>query len=96
MNIPYVKRYNENGELLNPIKAGQLYVSPYSNRRARRETRDRKWGGKKPGYRFMGCGKNFSLTINGHLKYARRIQEVSCKDGSIRRVEHNDLKGVNY
>jgi len=34
MNIPYVKEYNKNGEVINPIRG--IYTSPFPNRRTRR------------------------------------------------------------
>lgn len=34
MNIPYVKRYDKDGNLINPIKEG--YYSLYPNRRNRK------------------------------------------------------------
>lgn len=94
MNIPYVKEYKD-GVLQNPIKGS--YLNRFNNRKARAETRNRIWGGKSPRFKFMGNGKNFSLTINGKYKYARRIQEIISKvTGQIKRIEHYDLKGVNY
>ena len=35
LNTPYVKRYNDKGELLNPIKGG--YYNQGANRKQRRE-----------------------------------------------------------
>jgi len=35
-NIPYVKQFNELGELTNPITPKKPYLSPYANRRQRR------------------------------------------------------------
>ena len=44
MNVPYVKRYNKEGDLLNPIE--YRYVSPFPNRRMRRTKMTPKRGGK--------------------------------------------------
>lgn len=37
-NIPYVKKFDENGVLLNPVTKSNPYFSPYPNRRQRRAT----------------------------------------------------------
>lgn len=95
MNIPYVKQYNEEGVLTNPIKG--FYPNQFPNRKARKETRDRKWGGSHPKERFMGNRKGISLSIVGALKYRRFIQwALDEKTGDIKRIEHYLLKGVNY
>lgn len=95
MNQPYVKQYTETGEVANPITGH--YIQPFPNRSARKESRARMWGGKSPKVRFMGNGKNFSLSVYGKLKYARRIQEVIDNEtGKTKRIEHYDLKGKNY
>lgn len=44
-NIPYVKVYDENGVLTNPIK--KSYFSPYQNRRQRRQRLGRPIGNHK-------------------------------------------------
>ena len=37
MNIPYVKKFNSDGVLINPITKGNPYLSPYQNRYKRNE-----------------------------------------------------------
>ena len=78
LNTPYVKQYDENGKVKNDFKE---YKSEHPNRSERRE---------KP-KRFMGCGKNYPLTVLQTGKYLRRIQEIICKDGSVKRIEHYTL-----
>ena len=64
MNKPYVKEYDENGKLINPIKGS--YVSEFANRAARRN---------KPN-RFRGNQKGISLTVVKTDKYKRTIQLI--------------------
>lgn len=61
MNVPYVKKF-ENNELLNPIE--KFYNSRENDSQNRKERRT------KPG-RFKGNGKNFSLSVTKMGKYAR-------------------------
>jgi hypothetical protein len=49
MNTPYIKRYNQDGELTNPI-------------------------------------------LTETLRYKRVVQEIVCKDGSVRQVGHYVLR----
>ena len=44
MNIPYVKKFNENGELINPIAS--VYASEFPNREKRRHKPTRFRGNK--------------------------------------------------
>ena len=82
MNQPYVKQFDSNGTLLNPIKGMYLNESP--NRKERREIFN------KP--RFKGNGKNISLTIMPIGKFLRIRQVAKCKDGSINTIEHYELR----
>ena len=68
MNTPYVKEYNANGGLTNPIQT--YYSSPAPNRSSRR--------GK--GYRFKGNGKNHSLSFIGEYRFSRVRQIIKCWD----------------
>ena len=72
-NIPYVKEYNDMGEVSNPID--RVYLNPYPNRWQRKS---------RPG-RFIVCGKNFPLTLSpdGKLRYKRVLQIVGDK-----KIEH--------
>jgi hypothetical protein len=75
-NIPYVKQYNEDGTIANPIKGS--YESKLPNRSQRRNN-------KQP--RFVGNGKNHHMTITGRFRYDRRIQIIGKK-----RIEHYVLQ----
>lgn len=70
-NKPYVKEFDAQGVLLNPIVGS--YESKGPNRRDRR--------GKEP--RFIGNGKNHRLTVNSDLKpplaYIRSVQLIPLK-----------------
>lgn len=80
MNIPYVKKYDELGNLTNPII--DSYKNHFPNRQKRHE--------KTP--RFHGQSKNRHLTVMKNAKYLRQIQTVVCKDGSIKRIMHYILQ----
>lgn len=77
-NIPYRKKYNQNGELLNPIV--ESYVSHGPNRKERRENLQKD--------RFVGNGKNISLTVTGTRKYLRHRQVEIDKDGETKYILH--------
>lgn len=78
MNVPYVKAYDNNGFLANPIIEG--YMSNFPNRKQRRKIKQKN--------RFYGESKNFHLTTTG--KYAfRRIKQISFdKDGDKKTIFH--------
>ncbi len=78
MNISYVKKYDENGIVINPIVGS--YTHDSDNRKSRREVKQKN--------RFFGNGKNAPLSVSKHGKYARRIQVVP---NSSKRIEHYDL-----
>lgn len=67
MNTPYIKQYNELGELTNPIQGALRNASP--NRRARRS--------KQP--RFMSNAKSFPLLLVGNGRFRKRIQWIMDK-----------------
>ncbi len=75
-NTPYVKEYNEVGEIINPIIGS--YLSPFKNRQQRRLKQNR----------FIGNGTNFPLVVAGAFKYKKRIQIIP---GTGKRIEHYDL-----
>ena len=77
MNIPYVKIYDENGILKNPIVGS--FLNPFKNRSQRREVKQKN--------RFFGNGKNLPLTVTKTVKYLRRIQIVGTK-----KIEHYTLQ----
>lgn len=81
-NEPYVKQFDENGTLTNPING--VYQNEFPNRKERR--------GHKNRQRFISNKKGVSLTItkllNKVYKYKRVLQIVKHGDGSIQRVEH--------
>lgn len=78
MNTPYVKQYNEVGEVINPITKKTPYLNVFKNRRQRRE--------KEP--RFRGESKNWALTVLGRAKYYRVIQVINLKNGKTKRIKH--------
>lgn len=80
MNTPYIKRYNQDGELTNPILGARLHHE--ANRRSRRS---------KP-TRFVNNRNTFHLTVTETLRYKRVVQKVVCKDGSVRQVGHYVLR----
>jgi hypothetical protein len=77
-NIPYVKKYDAMGEILNPI--GNGYFHHGDNREKRRIN--------LPTHKFMGCGKSFPLTVVGNQKFNRHIQCIFLKDGTIKLIYH--------
>lgn len=83
-NTPYVKVYDENGVVVNPIV--EKLETKFPNRRQRRQ---------KPA-RFRRQNKGINLSIVGRFKYQRYIQEIILPTGKIKRIEHNRLKGVDY
>ena len=81
-NTPYVKQYNELGQLLNPINGA--YISPYPNHATRNARPDR----------FKSNKKGVCLTVGEHftLKYHRHVQEIVLKNGKVKRIQHYLLK----
>lgn len=82
INQPYVKSYDKNGKLTNPIIG--TYETKFANRKARHEKIK-----TKPLY---GCGKSFPLTVTPTAKYLRRKQLVVLSDGSTKTIIHYDLR----
>jgi hypothetical protein len=72
MNVPYVKKYNEFGEIANPIE--KSYVGLYPTRKQRRE--------KLQKNRFHGESKNHHLTVLKTGKYRRVRQVIKLKNHS--------------
>jgi len=76
-NQPYVKIYDENNFLTNPIIGS--YQSPFANRRTRRA---------RP-TRFIGNNAGNSLTVRDTTAYHRCVQIINdTKNGGIKRIEH--------
>lgn len=78
-NKPYIKIYNEFGVVINPITDN--YLSEFPNRKKRREELNKK--------RFIGCGKNYHLSVYGSYKY-KRVDNFAFnkKLGRIVRIEN--------
>lgn len=64
INVPYVKKYNNDGEVINPIKG--IYHTQGPNRKERRSDIN------EP--RFIGNGKNYHLTVHKISKFKRVVQ----------------------
>ena len=78
MNTPYVKEYDENGVVLNPIIGS--YKTESANRQNRRSHLQKD--------RFYGESKNFHLTVVGRKRYTRKKQRVSNGNGGFKFIEH--------
>lgn len=79
VNVPYVKKYDENGKVL-PIDGG-AYLHKLPNRKQRRSILNNK--------SFTGNHKGISLTVSGRFKYERVVQEVKDQFGRvIKRINH--------
>lgn len=81
-NIPYVKQYDADGVLTNPITTG--ITNPFPNRAERRAELT-----SKP---FKGNKKGISLTVVnngvGSIKYERVQQLISLGNGKFKTVNH--------
>jgi hypothetical protein len=80
MNTPYVKQYDKNGQLENPILTHYSQSGP--NRKQRRPRKSR----------FFGNGKNTPLTLTGPHKYLRVRQITKDKDGKRKVIEQYILQ----
>jgi hypothetical protein len=78
INIPYIKKYDNMGNVINPIGGG--YFHNGENRAKRRA--------QLPTHKFIGCSKSFPLTVVGAHKYVRHIQGIWQDDGTIKRIYH--------
>jgi hypothetical protein len=66
MNKPYVKQFDKNGELLNPIKKGRPYLSEFPNKEARsRKTKK----------------KNNKIPVNSRGVNTRRVVQQQLNEG---------------
>ncbi len=78
MNTPYIKQYDNNGELIDPITKNNPIVSLHPNRAARR----------KKVLRFYGNGKNCHLTVTKISKHKRVMQFILPKEGNKKTIYH--------
>lgn len=79
MNTPYVKEYNEEGIVSNPIK--EVYTTKGDNRRQRRAVKQKS--------RFFGNGKQARLVVHKNGRYKKVVQYVMDNDSDkINRIEH--------
>lgn len=72
MNTPYVKEYDANGVVTNPITKDNPYLHQYPNRKARKN--------RQP--RFMGNNKGVNLLLMGkfgEFKYLKVMQRIGNK-----------------
>ena len=78
MNTPYVKEYNDQGIVSNPIRGKYENLSP--NRQARRSHKN------EP--RFKNNRNVNHLVVGPNFKYRKRIQIEFDKDGNRKKIEH--------
>ena len=76
MNTPYVKKFDENGQLLNPING--MYVSGVGKRYR-----------KNNDGRLFNNRNTFSVYLIGPYKYKRYTQVIKDVNGKITRIVHN-------
>jgi hypothetical protein len=77
INQPYVKKYNENGELLNPING--KFVSQNENRSMRKTKQER----------FFNNSKSFKLLVTKTAKFKKVIQnEINSETGKSKEIIH--------
>lgn len=75
MNKPYVKQFDENGVLLNPVTKSNPYFSPYPNRRQRRLARKYVQSNSRSPYKLKRSGNNRKKTTGRKsiIKTLKRI-----------------------
>lgn len=78
MNTPYVKTFDQNKNVSNPI-IGSL-LNNFPNRKTRRQNKRKT--------RFHGESNNIHLTVNKYSKYLRIRQPELDKDGNRKIIEH--------
>jgi len=79
-NKPYVKEYDENGNVTNEITKANPFLAKHPNRKQRKESMKKK--------RFMGNKKGISLTVLKTGKFRRHIQDEIDESGRPKRIEH--------
>jgi len=80
MNIPYVKQYDDNGVITNPIIG--KYVNSFLSRKARRN---------KP-TRFLNNSNSTQMVVNGGRRYLKSLQLETDKEGNLKHIYHYVLK----
>lgn len=82
INVPYVKQFDADGNVTNPID--KVYLTLHHNRKARRVDLQKK--------KFRGNKKGISLTVlnngRGSAKYERIVQTIQLADGSTKQINH--------
>ena len=79
MNVPYVKKYDKNGNVSNPIN--EVYLSKFDNRKARRSFKNE--------IPFKGNTGHINLTVIKESKFIRFIQSIlDLKNHRIKRIKH--------
>lgn len=81
-NTPYVKSFNKEGELENPIKGEYLHGLP--NRQSRRK--------KEP--RFLNNKKTYPLQVIGVNKFRKHLQVIALKDG--KGIPNGEFKTIEH
>ena len=76
MNTPYVKEYDKNGELLNPING--KYVNKFPNRQQR----------KANNTRFFNNKKSHQMVVHENTAYKKVLQHEIDKEGNLIKIEH--------
>jgi hypothetical protein len=84
MNNPYVKQYDDNGILSNPIVGSYATEFPQLTRTDRRLPKQKK--------RFFGNGKQIPLVVGGKFKYLKVLQYAFNKEGNLKTIEHYILQ----
>lgn len=82
-NIPYVKQFDKNGELTNPINGA--YKHEFENRKKRRAPKNKE--------RFMNNRKTMQTVVFKTHRFLKMIQHVrffnkETEKFEIRRIEH--------
>jgi len=72
-NIPYVKMYDEDKNLLNPIDRSYVHTEETSRAYEKRMKEEKR-------HRFIGNGKSLPLVVNGVGKFLKIVQYVPLKD----------------
>ena len=78
VNTPYIKEYNKEGILTNPLIGA--YRDKYPNRKQRRQHLQKD--------NFYGNGKNTPLTVVANMKYKRVKQVIEMHGGLKKTILH--------
>ena len=86
-NVPYVKQFDKEGLITNPITKHTPYLHEYKNSREQKLDTHPK--------RFQGNGKNYPLVVLGTFKFLKCLQVVYLKDkkgyftGKVKYIQHH-------